>query len=99
MLKQATMKLLMIITFVFVHGFSMGQVKGNRTFERAVPRANEAHAEFTGEGTAISVSGLLNARADVYVAIFHIRQVGATPEATDGLMNERIDKLKTFLTA
>jgi uncharacterized protein YggE len=79
------------------------QVRGNAQYDNPQSYQSEAGANPVIEDPStmtLSISGLLNARADDYVATFNIIQVGETIEKADEMMSNRINKfirtLKTF---
>lgn len=74
------------------------QVRGNAYYNQTAIQDNAAAANLMNDNTIIvSLNGLLNARADTYVASFHILQIGHTASMTDSLMNVRIKKFKSTL--
>jgi uncharacterized protein YggE len=92
------MKYLLLVQFILSQSLLWAQVSGNVTYQQQVPmNTHVADAEVTDQEINISVSGLLNAKADTYVAFFHVMQVGETAEATDRLMRSRIAKFKNSL--
>jgi uncharacterized protein YggE len=90
------MKLLISLSLIALAATSFAQ-KGNMRYTETKPEDHEAHAQIQNGETTLTVSGLLNAKADTFVAFFHITQVGETAEKTDSLMNVRIDRFKTSL--
>lgn len=61
-----------------------------KTFDLQMTRSNEL---------VIEVNGMSNIKADAYVAIFHITQVGKSTEEVNDLLNEKIEKVKTGIKA
>lgn len=70
---------------------------GNLKYSQDTPEEREAHAELKDGEMTLTISGLLNARADTFVAFFNITQVGETAEKTDSLMVMRIARFKAAL--
>ena len=50
-------------------------------------------ASVQGNVLVLEVNAMMNARADSYLAIFHLSQVGQTAEEADSLMSDRINGL------
>ncbi len=48
-------------------------------------------ATLQGNVLVLEVNAMMNMRADSYLAIFHVTQLGQSAEEADSLMNERID--------
>jgi len=61
---------------------------------RAIPKAASLHDNNQVE---ISINALSNQKADSYLAIFNIIQVGKTVEETNNLLNQRIEAFVTDL--
>jgi len=61
-----------------------------KTFDVPMSRTNDL---------IIEVNGMINLKADAYVAIFHITQVGKTTKEVNELLNEKIEKVKTGVKA
>jgi uncharacterized protein YggE len=75
----------------------VAQRSGNLSYNQIAPQEYELQATQTDGEIILSVSGLLNARADTFVASFDVMQVGETAEMTDSLMTARILKFKIAL--
>ena len=54
-------------------------------------------ATIQGNVLVLEVNAMMNARADSYLAIFHVGQVGQTAEEADSLINERIESMQARL--
>jgi uncharacterized protein YggE len=52
---------------------------------------NPVKATIQGNMLVLEVNAMMNVRADSYLAIFHITQLGQSAEEADSLMNARID--------
>lgn len=91
------MKQLLYLILLIVSLPLTAQVSGNLYHNQVTPTENNLNAVPNNETIALSVSGLLNAEPDVFVACFHIMQVGETAERTDSLMNARIDKFRDMV--
>lgn len=89
--------LLLLSSFCLLSASLFAQDKGNAHYTQTQPQELEARAQILNGEATITVSGLLNARADTFVAFFNITQVGETAEKTDSLMNVRIANLKAAL--
>src|SRR5688572_17087690 len=59
----------------------------------------EVKPEISATQFSLSVSGLLNVKADSYVATFSIIQVGETAESTNRIMAERVNQFIRALKA
>jgi uncharacterized protein YggE len=89
--------LLLILVSVCLVNSVEAQVSGNSNYQQTTPKNNPATAEVPDKSVTLTVSGLLNARADAYVAIFNVVQLGETPEITEALMMARVRKFKIAL--
>jgi len=76
---------------------TVAQKLGNLHYNQTAPLEREAQAAVTDGQITLTISGLLNARADTFVAFFHITQVGETAARTDSLMTLRINRFQTAL--
>ncbi|MFK7947438.1 MAG: SIMPL domain-containing protein [Saprospiraceae bacterium] len=73
---------------------------GNLQVSENVQNKQPANATFFNDYTTILRSRvLMNVEADSYTAVFHLTQVGETAADADKFMNERLNGLKTALTA
>ncbi|RAW03011.1 SIMPL domain-containing protein [Pseudochryseolinea flava] len=89
------MKHLTIITLIIFNTPLFAQKSGNSNFRQhgaaALPslqtQVNDQHILF-------SVHGLLNVKADYYVVIFNVTQLGETAQETDSLLSRRVDKFE-----
>jgi uncharacterized protein YggE len=91
------MKYLILAPMFFFYTSAWCQVSGNVNYQQPVIHNNVAAAETHDQEITLSVSGLLNAKADTYVAFFHVMQVAETAATADSLLKVRIDKFKTEL--
>ena len=92
MLKPHVLFALLITTQCFP------QVSGNLMYDqnnRIFFQQAEQPVKATVQGNMLllEVNAMMNVRADSYLAIFHLNQIGQTAEETDSLMNMRIDGL------
>lgn len=78
------------------HFRSAAQVSGNllydtnnRIFFQQAEQPVKASVQ--GNVLVLEVNAMMNVKADSYLAIFHLNQIGQTAEETDSLMNMRID--------
>ena len=91
------MKCFISLTLLCLSIVVVAQTSGNLSYNQITPLEKEAHATHIDGEIMLSVSGLLNARANTFVAFFHVIQVGETAELTDSLMMARIRKFKIAL--
>jgi uncharacterized protein YggE len=90
------------LTLLFQQTFVNAQVAGNAQYNTPETYQSQEIANPVIEdpsSVTIAVSGLLNARADGYVATFNIIQIGETIEDADQLMRDRINKFLQALKA
>jgi hypothetical protein len=85
-----------IVAFLSLQCFP--QVSGNLLYDannRIFFQQAEQPVKATVQGNVLllEVNAMMNVRADSYLAIFHLNQIGQTAEETDSLMNMRIDGL------
>ena len=74
------------------------QVSGNLLYDennRIFFQQAEQPVKATIQGNVLmlEVNAMMNVKADSYLAIFHLSQIGQTADETDSLMNARIDGL------
>ena len=71
-----------------------GQVSGNVNYQNQVSYPEHTiRAAFPADSDLlVSVKGLANVKADAYVALFSVTQVGKTTEEVNKLMDERIEQ-------
>ena len=74
--------------------FVFGQVSGNINYQNQIRYPdNNINISFPqSPDLFISVKGLANVKADTYVAIFNVTQVGKTTEEVNRLIDERINR-------
>jgi uncharacterized protein YggE len=91
-------KIFIAVAITVLSNQAFSQVRGNSSYNQTTIEDNAALTNLTNDGNiTLSISGLLNAKADTYVAFFHILQVGHTASMTDSLMNVRIKKFKSII--
>ena len=86
---------LLLIAFA-IH--STAQVSGNLIYDannRIFFQQAEQPVKASVQGNVLllEVNAMMNVKADSYLAIFHLNQIGQTAEETDSLMNGRINGL------
>ena len=95
MIKYKMMKRITTLLFVLmlVHT-AIGQVSGNINYQNQIRYPdNNINISFpSNTDLFVSVKGLANVKADAYVAIFNVSQVGKTTEEVNNLIDERINK-------
>ncbi len=77
---------------------ALAQVSGNLMYDtnnRIFFQQAEQPVKATIQGNVLllEVNAMMNVKADSYLAIFHLSQIGQTAEETDSLMNGRINGL------
>ncbi len=88
MKKQIT-SFLLILSYNFI----IGQVSGNINYQNQVVYSDQnINVHFTSKDILVNVKGLANVKADTYVAIFHLSQIGKTTEEVNSLMDSRINQ-------
>ncbi|PIE85962.1 MAG: SIMPL domain-containing protein [Bacteroidia bacterium] len=87
-------KTTMLLFGVLFVGFVFGQEAGNINYQNQIQYYdNNINIRFPESSDLfIGVKGLANVKADAYVAIFSVTQVGKTTEEVNKLINERINK-------
>jgi len=92
-MKKATF---LILTTMFVQ-VVYGQVSGNLNYQNQVrfPDKNINISSPSSSNIFISVKGLANVKADSYVAIFSVTQVGKNTEEVNNLIDVRINQALT----
>jgi uncharacterized protein YggE len=92
------MKYLLLASLMLLPTVVPAQVSGNANYAQQTPIDNDvARAQVNDGEIALSVSGLMNVKAETYVAFFHVIQVGETAESTDELLTQRIAKFRNSL--
>lgn len=87
-----------ILTFFSL--VAIAQQKGNSMYNipgQIAFNDNEVKAEVTKDETHVRVRGLMNVKADAFLAVFSITQVGATASITDSLMEIRLSSFRDAL--
>ncbi|MEY4876354.1 MAG: hypothetical protein RL708_1503 [Bacteroidota bacterium] len=90
--KHIKMKKIIITTLTFVISQTVfGQVSGNINYQNQVRFSDQnININFPSNLLVVDVKGLANVKADTYVAIFSITQVGKTAEEVNELIDKRI---------
>ncbi|HRF79369.1 MAG TPA: SIMPL domain-containing protein [Flavobacteriales bacterium] len=81
-----------LLTALIVRPQAMGNLmyeQNSRIFFQQAEQPVKATVQ--GNLLVLEVNAMMNMRADSYLAIFHITQLGQTAEEADSLMNERIN--------
>lgn len=87
------MRHIFIITWLISSTPLFAQKMGNSNFQRHEPTAlRSMQTQVDDQQIQFSVSGLFNVKADYYVAIFNVTQLGETAEKTDSLLSRRVEK-------
>lgn len=83
-----------ILLLIFLTNSVFGQVSGNINYQTQVRYSdNNIDVNFPSNSDLfVSVKGLANVKADSYVAIFNVTQVGKKTEEVNGLIDERINQ-------
>lgn len=90
-------KTILAILIFSIAQVTFGQVSGNANYQNQVrfPDNNITITIPANNDILISVKGLANVKADTYVAIFSVTQVGKTTEEVNALMEKRITQSLT----
>jgi uncharacterized protein YggE len=91
------MKYFIFLLAILMNGLAWGQNTGNSNYHETVMHQDVAKAEVTNQEATLLVSGMLNAKAETFVGIFNVKQVGESVETTDALMTARVRKFKHAL--
>jgi uncharacterized protein YggE len=89
--------LLSFLLFLFTNQYTNAQASGNVNYNRGNDNVNQAFpngafpkARWIDDNTLIfDISAICNKKADTYLAIFNVQQMGKTSEEADQLLNER----------
>lgn len=73
------------------------QSSGNSRYHQTAPEEHQPRAVINDGQITLTISGLLNAKADTFVAFFNVTQVGETAAGVDSLMSLRINRFQTAL--
>lgn len=73
------------------------QSSGNSRYHQTAPEEHQPQAVISDGQITLTVSGLLNAKADTFVAFFSVTQIGVTAASADSLMTLRINRLQAAL--
>ncbi|HEY0978511.1 MAG TPA: SIMPL domain-containing protein [Flavobacteriales bacterium] len=77
-----------------VHGQAMGNLMYEQDSRMYFQQAEQTvKATIQGNNLVLEVNAMMNMRADSYLAIFHITQLGQSAEEADSLMNSRVGNL------
>ena len=95
------MKKIIITTLIFIIGQTVfGQVSGNVNYQNQVRFSDQnININFPTDLIVVNVKGLANVKADTYVAIFSVTQVGKTAEEVNELIDKRISTSLTKIKA
>ncbi len=93
-----TRTILLHFILILIASPSLAQVSGNLLYDtnnRIFFQQAEQPVKATIHGNVLllEVNAMMNVKADSYLAIFHLSQIGQTAEETDSLMNGRINGL------
>lgn len=90
-------KIILLTLTALISHLSFAQVSGNINYQNQV-RFSDQNINVNTPSTSdvfVSVKGLANIKADSYVAIFSITQVGKSTEEVNDLMDKRIEQVLT----
>ncbi|MFZ6665803.1 SIMPL domain-containing protein [Peijinzhouia sedimentorum] len=90
-------KIITVIFASFLSQITFGQVSGNINYQSQV-RFPDQNINISTPSTTdifISVKGLANVKADSYVAIFSVTQVGKTTEEVNELIDKRLSQAES----
>lgn len=90
-------KIILLTLTALISHLSFAQVSGNINYQNQV-RFSDQNINVNTPSTSdvfVSVKGLANIKADSYVAIFSITQVGKSTEEVNELMDKRIEQVLT----
>jgi len=88
-------KIILFLLVLLLSPFLQAQVSGNINYQQKTQFAdNNIDIPFSNSRDIIlNVKGMSNVKADSYVAIFNLTQVGKTTEEVNSLMDERISEI------
>lgn len=88
-------KIKLIVLLIFLSNSIIAQVSGNVNYQSQTRYSDDnIDVNFSGNSDLIiSVKGLANVKADNYVAIFNVTQVGKTTSEVNELLNKRINEV------
>ncbi|WP_139856790.1 SIMPL domain-containing protein [Aequorivita sinensis] len=90
-------KIIIVILATFLSQVTFGQVSGNINYQSQV-RFPDQNINISTPSTTdifISIKGLANIKADSYVAIFSVTQVGKTTEEVNELIDKRLSQAES----
>ena len=90
-------KIITVILATFLSQVTFGQVSGNINYQNQV-RFPDQNINISTPSTTdifISIKGLANVKADSYVAIFSVTQVGKTTEEVNELIDKRLSQAES----
>lgn len=92
-------RITIVILLTFVSTSLLAQVSGNVNYQTQTRYPdNNINVNFSGNSDLIiSVKGLANVKADNYVAIFNVTQVGKTTAEVNELLNKRVNEVLSGL--
>lgn len=84
-------KTVLLLLSLATAGISMAQIAGNSNYQTRIsyPSGN-IDVGFSNSFLTVSVKGLANVKADAYVAVFSVNQVGRTAAEVNNLTDRRI---------
>ena len=85
-------KIILLVLVIMMNQIMYGQVSGNINYQNQV-QFSDKNINISTPSTLdifVNIKGLANIKADTYVAIFTITQVGKSAEEVNELMNKRI---------
>ena len=89
------LQLLSVIIFAQVGGNEISMFANNRSKKKQ----ETPKAYISGNKIIVSINSIYNVKADKYVAIFNVNQIGKTAEETNTLINNRINGVINDLIA
>jgi len=95
--KNTMRKIITVILATFLSQVTFGQVSGNINYQNQV-RFPDQNINISTPSTTdifISIKGLANVKADSYVAIFSVTQVGKTTEEVNELIDKRLSQAES----
>ena len=87
-------KLILLKIFFITSHISLSQVSGNINYQKQIDfsKKNNIINPATTMNVTISSKGIANVKADSYVAIFSLTQVGKTTEEVNQIIDQRISQ-------
>lgn len=91
------MKYMLFVLLICTSTALFSQSSGNSRYHQAAPEEHQPQAVISDGQITLTISGLLNAKADTFVAFFNVTQVGETAASVDSLMSLRIKRFQAAL--